>query len=295
MISRHCDPNDLAALAEGREPAGSDNLHAHLAQCRTCLATYAEAVRVAHRTAAGVPGETVPRTWLSEALAAGAKPQRANVGVPRRVWVPAVAVFVLALVWFVAPTNRSGELTGDQIGTISLALREQSVAGPVFPGVSPDQPDNPTVYRSGNSPADDVSAILRGQAGRRQSVPADPESAYWLAAGYLAAGQIGTATDLVRLARQTYPQDRRLLILDALAAYRRSELTRAESLLHQALDRDPTDDVARFDLAVILQDAGRTWEARQLLAAGAWPATELLSRRAQALRDTLHTAAGGRP
>ena len=44
-------------------------------------------------------------------------------------------------------------------------------------------------------------------------------------------------TDLVREARRNHPEDPRLLILDAVASYRRSDLGRAETLLREALDR----------------------------------------------------------
>lgn len=286
---QHIDANDLAALAEGRAPELAERTYAHLATCRTCLATYAEAVRMAHQAALGSqPPLRVPTDLLAAGLAAGEPVvRRPRFGLPRRVWVPAAMVTAAVLVWFVLPAPRSDPLSNQQITVISQALQTQSIAGPVFPDVAPLPAGAAPVYRSGAASSEAVVSLLHDVVADRRDLPTDPRTAYWLGAAYLSAGQIGTATDLIRVSRQTYPGDRRLLILDALAAYRRSDLAEAESRLRQALAADPTDAVARFDLAVVLHEADRTWEARQVLDAGVWDEASGLASRATSLRDTL--------
>lgn len=296
--SDHLDPNDLAALAEGAEVADAALLQAHLAGCRSCLATYAEAVRTAHRRAQRPDAFPVPADLLAAALAAGAPRRRPATVRPAWQWRPswqwrpalaatvATACVVLAVV--VLPDRQAGRLGDADIAAITVALRDQSVAGPLLPGVEAAHPgvDAP-VYRSGDDARPDLARALQAAARRQESSPRDPHQAYWLGAGYLSAGQMGAAVDVIRLARQAHPQDQRLLVLEGVAAYRASELARSESLLREALDRDPADAVARFDLAVVLADGGRVWEAQQVLAAGTWAADSEIARRAAAMADSL--------
>jgi predicted Zn-dependent protease len=140
------------------------------------------------------------------------------------------------------------------------------------------------VYRAGG--AGDLHRELEALALRRQQRPG-AETAFWLAAGYLAAGRVQSATDLVREARRRHPDDERLLLLDAVVSYRRSDLGRAETLLREVLVRQPGHQAARFDLALVLQETGRADEARRLLDAASWSDDAWLAGRAQALRDTL--------
>ena len=286
----HLDPNDLAALAEGAEVAGSALLQAHLAGCRSCLAAYAEAVRTAHRRAQQPDAFPVPADLLAAALAAGAPRRRPASARPGWQWRPALAATVatacVVLAVVVLPDRQAGRLGDADIAAITLALRDQSVDGPLLPGIEIAGVESP-VYRSGDGARPELARALQAAARRQGSSPRDPQQAYWLGAGYLSAGQLGAAVDVIRLARQAHPQDQRLLVLEGVAAYRASELARAESLLREALGRDPADAVARFDLAVVLADGGRVWEAQQVLAAGTWAADSEIARRAAAMADSL--------
>ncbi len=286
----HLDPNDLAALAEGAEAAGSADPHAHLAGCRSCLAAYAEAVRVAHLRAQHPGAFAVPPDLLGAALAAG-RPRRPVTARPARTWRPALAASaataVLVVAVALAPGRQSGNLGGDHIAAISALLRDQSAAGPLLPGVTESADGATPVYRSGGATTPDLDGALREAAKKHGASPRDPRQAYWLGAGYLGAGQLGTAVDVIRLARQAHPQDQPLLVLEGVAAYRASDLARAETLLREAVRRDAADAVARFDLAVVLADAGRAWEAQQVLASGTWPAGSEIARRAAAMADSL--------
>jgi hypothetical protein len=286
----HLDPNDLAALADGAEVAHSEALHAHLAGCRSCLAAYAEAVRAAHLRARRPDAFTVPAELLAAALAAGG-PRRRTAAAPTHRWRPALAAMaataVVGLAVALAPGWQAGRLDRADITAISALLRDQSAAGPLLPGVGTPAGGTTPVYRSGGASTADLGRALQEAASRHGSSPRDPRQAFWLGAGYLGVGQLGTAVDLIRLARQMHPQDQPLLVLEGVAAYRASELARAEVLLREALRREPADAVARFDLAVVLADAGRTWEAQQVLAAGTWPGGSEVARRVAAMADSL--------
>ncbi len=289
-MQNHLDPNDIAALADGREIPGTDVLQRHLAGCRSCLAAYAEAVRVAHLRAQRPDAFAVPPDLLAAALAAGRRPRRFVAAPPRR-WRPglaaATATAVLVLAVALAPGPHPGRLAPGDNAALGTLLWAQSAAGPLLPGAVASTAGAAPVYRSGSALVPTLDRALHEAATTRGRAPRDPQQAYWLGAGYLATGQLGTAVDLIRVARQAYPQDQALLVLDGVAAYRASDLARAEELLREAWRRDPGDTLARFDLAVVLADAGRSWEAQQVLAAGAWPVGTEIARRATAMADSL--------
>lgn len=284
----HPDWNDLAALAEGRTAAQADasaraDLQRHLAGCRRCAASYAEAVRLRTIEYAAPDLLAVPAELVAAAHAADPAGVRIQSRRPRLAAVLAgSAVAVLALVAVII--RPGGPTPPPELATIQAALLEQAPAGMVLPGISPAAESPQTVYRAGGG--DDLHRELEALALRRQQRPG-AETAFWLAAGYLAAGRLQSATDLVREARRSHPDDERLLLLDAVVSYRRSDLGRAETLLREVLVHQPGHQTARFDLALVLQETGRADEARRLLDAAPWPEDTWLAGRAQALRDTL--------
>jgi len=280
----HPDWNDLAALAEGRAPAGSADLHRHLAGCRSCAAAYAEAVRIATRLATAPESLAVPPHLA--AAARGASPATVTPSRRGRPWLRlggalagALALLVVALALRPEPAGGSRRFPA-----IHAAHVEQAPARIVLPDLTPAPGSPPVVYRDGG--AANLDAERDALASAYRDDPA-AETAFWLGAGYLAANRIEAATALVREARHRHPDDRRLQILDSLASYRRSDLGRAETLLREILVRDPRDPAARFDLALVLQELGRGAEARAVLDAGTWTGDPWLARRVDALRDTL--------
>jgi len=267
----HPDWNDLAALAEGRAPAGSADLHRHLAGCRSCAAAYAEAVRIATRLATAPESLAVPPHLA--AAARGASPATVTPSRRGRPWLRlggalagALALLVVALALRPEPAGGSRRFPA-----IHAAHVEQAPAGMVLPDLTPAPGSPPVVYRDGG--AANLAAALDALASAYRAAPAANRSA--------------AATALVREARHRHPDDRRLQILDSLASYRRSDLGRAETLLREILVRDPRDPAARFDLALVLQELGRGAEARAVLDAGTWTGDPWLARRVDALRDTL--------
>ena len=278
----HPDWNDLAALAEGKAPARAD-LQRHLAGCRRCTAAFAEAVRLRALELEAPQQLVVPPDLVAAAREAGPAGARARPRHARSSGILAGAtVAALALV---AIMVRPGE-TPPPPGLLAIqnALVEQAPAGMVLPGLSPAPDSRPTIYRDAGSA--DLHDELEALAAYRRQNPG-AESAFWLAAGYLADGRLQSATDLVREARRGHPEDLQLLILDAVVSYRRSDLGRAETLLREVLVRDPEQQQARFDLALVLQETGRGDEADALLESAAWRDDPWLADRVHALRDTL--------
>lgn len=282
----HPDWNDLAALAEGRHHADPD-IHRHLAGCRRCAAAYAEAVRGRSRELAAPDSLTVPPDLLQAALAVGPAGSRpSSRPAPRRVrlagvWGGAVLAMVVTVMVVGLP---GGPTPPPEFAAVRVALTDQAPAGMVLPGLAPAADSERTVYRDGaGADLDDALAAL----GRRHAGDPGPETAYWLASGYLAAGRLDAAVDVVRDARRHHPDDQDLLILDAAVSYRVSDLGRAETLLREVLVRDPGHAEARFDLAVVLQETGRGAEALRHLEDASWADGSWLARRAAAMRDTI--------
>ena len=278
----HPDWNDLAALAEGTEPATAD-LQRHLAGCRRCTAAYAEAVRLRTLELASPDSLYVSPSLIEAARQAGPAGQRPERRRPRLTGVLAgTSLAVLALVTIMFRPDAVPPPPA--YATVQAALLEQAPAGMVLPGLSPERGRDQAVYRDGGG--GDLSEELEILATRQRQDPG-ADTAFWLAAGYLAAGRLQSATDLVREARSHHPDDLRLLTLDAVTSYRRSDLGRAETLLREVLVRDPDHAAARFNLALVLQETGRSGEARRLLECNPWSDDPWLADRAAVLRDTL--------
>ena len=278
----HPDWNHLAALAEGHPVDGAEALHRHLAGCRRCAAAYAEAARMRARELEAPESLTVPADY--QALARDlAGSRRRTPGRRRLLGAVAGAALGLTLLVLVRPATMtdSPELTA-----VRRALHEQAPSGMVLPGLQPHPGTRPTLYRGAGPDGGDLAAeLLRLEQQHRQ----DPGSrqAFWLGAAQLAAGRLQAATDQVRAARRRHPGDLPLQLLDAVASYRRSDLGRAETLLREILVRRPDHREARFNLALVLQETGRTDEAARLLADIRWPAGSWLAGRVATLRDTL--------
>ena len=278
----HPDWNDLAALAEGNQSASVD-LQRHLASCRRCTAAYAEAVRLRTLELVAPASFEVAPAMIEAARQTGPAGQRRWSRRPRLTGVFAGATLA-ALALFAIMIRPGATPPPPAFAAIQAALLEQAPAGMVLPGLSPEQGRAQAIYRDGG--AGDLRKELEILANHQQQDPG-ADTSFWLAAGYLAAGRLQSATDLVREARRHHPDDLRLLTLDAVTSYRRSDLGRAETLLREVLVRDPDHAAARFNLALVLQETGCGGEARRLLERNPWADDPWLANRAAVLRDTL--------
>jgi len=263
--------------------AAAADLQRHLAGCRRCTAAYAEAVRLHTLELVAPASFEVAPAMIEAARQAGPAGQRRRPPRPRLTGILAGAS--LAALALVAIMIRPGPTPPPPaFAAVQVALLEQAPAGMVLPGLSPEQGRDQAIYRDGG--ASDLREELEILTLHQRQEPG-ADTSFWLAAGYLAAGRLQSAADLVREARGHHPDDLRLLTLDAVTSYRRSDLGRAETLLREVLVRDPDHAAARFNLALVLQETDHSSEARRLLEHNPWSDDPWLAERAAVLRDTL--------
>jgi len=309
----HLPWDKLAQLVDGHDTLTAAQWR-HLGRCRECIGAYTEAVRYRSAWLHEPQSFTVP-VDLQNAARAMAEPDSAidrarpaNYGrqglngggltsllsgmlAPRRALATAMTVTatiaLLAVILVVAlkqtPTREAAPLA-----PLRLAMVEASAAGMILPGVEAQELPSLPAYRTGLSIEDEgLRTALTDLAKRRSKEPENQDLAFWLVAGNLAAGQIDNAGVFARQASQAFPEDDRLPVLEAIIAYRRSELDRAEELLRAAILRDPDDGVARFNLAILLRERGGESEARRLLQRNLGTGTTVLDHRARAVLDSL--------
>jgi Flp pilus assembly protein TadD len=111
---------------------------------------------------------------------------------------------------------------------------------------------------------DAISSAIT-QLARAYREDAEPDVAHWLISGYLATGDVESAGIYAHDARVRFPDDSRFLVLDAIVAYRSSDMDRAERLLQTALGSDPNNGAALLNLALVQYETGRWDSARRTL------------------------------
>jgi tetratricopeptide (TPR) repeat protein len=256
----HIEIETLAALAEGRvgEPMATD-LAAHLAECRSCMAAYADAVRYASAWRA-TPGAFTPTPAMvreGERVAASRGSRRSLA----RRFAPVVGLAVLAaaagfVAWRMQPSVPVA---------LRAALERESSQSLVLPG-GESGADRQTPVQRGADGGDVVLEAAVSQAVRRyESGARSASAAYQAAAGLMISGNLDAARDYVTEGLAAHPDDRALGILSAALAFRNSDLAGAETALRGVLRRSPADDVATLDLAIVLAERGARAESRSLL------------------------------
>lgn len=278
--AEHPDWNTLAQLADQGPGAVSPAVLDHLVACSDCYAAWAEAARYrAQALQLGDAGFPVP----GDLAALGRK--LAKVEPVRRppvlAWVTGsvAVVMVLAVVFLSDGPRRSHHQ-----GLILTRLESESASGMVFPGVERLPESEATVYRSGADDSEILTRTLNEMAVQFAEDPTSVDEAFWLSAGYLAAGRLGLAGDIARNGLRRWPDDLRMLQIEAIVAYRLSDLEAAERALDRALVQAPTDSTILFNLALTWLETGRYQQARPLLAAlAASSSNTALSLRAAGL------------
>ena len=96
-------------------------------------------------------------------------------------------------------------------------------------------------------------------------LPAADRQELLRASGLVAAGRLDLAQLIVDEGLQRESENPSWPLLAAQIAYRRNDLTRAESLLRGILVRDPEASESRFNLGLLLAESGRTAEAAEVL------------------------------
>ena len=286
--NEHPDWNTLALLADQGPEAVSPAVLEHLATCSACMSAWAEAARYRDQALQlGEAGFPVPRDLAARARKlARPEPVRRR---PALAWGMGSLATAAALVAFLFIGGHGLRDLARQQDLIQTCLEKESASGMVFPGVARLPESDSAVYRSGDGNPRALTHALIEMAVRFTEDPSSPEEAFWLSAGYLATGRLGLAGDIARNGLRRWPGDLRILQIEAIVAYRLSDLDAAERALDLALAQAPNDSTSLFNLALTWLETGRSQQARPLLEAlAASSSNAALNLRAAELLDRLN-------
>jgi hypothetical protein len=289
----HIGADEVGQLLEGRlgEIERAEIL-AHLQTCRQCVEFYLDsAAEFGFQRVGDIPVWSTRKTKSPvglgmQAPAQGDAARVRGAGVERvsgpglragwKIRAGAVAVsivVVIAVLWYgagVLERSRFSRVSSEVLRPIQTAAGEFSRVGEVvLPGGESYIGESGPVFRSLNGRAEESLALsLKDLLGRFLGGSRSADVAYWLVAGYLSSGDVRTAAVYVRAARERFPDDPRLNVLDATVAYFRRDFARSESLLRDVVKAQPDDPlaaIAQINLALALRDQGKLTEAREIL------------------------------
>ena len=298
----HLGVDEIARLLEGRVgEIDRATILAHLETCRQCRELYLDsAVEVGFQRVDSPSYSSSKKTkelvGLGMKVPAGVNAaSRPRGGGPERVSAPgfwtgwriraaavaASVVFVVAAGWYGARVyrqNRVSVLGSEVLQPIQAAVGEFSRYNLiVLPGGEFYLDEDAPVPRSiGGSMNDPLSAHLRGLLDEFNGGSRSPDLAYWAVAGYLAIDDVRTASIYAARARERFPQDPRLQVLDGVVAYCDGDLSKAERLLREFVRSSPDEPasgprgdsltaIAQLNLALVLRDQRNLSEAREFL------------------------------
>jgi hypothetical protein len=274
MTELHLTDEQLAALVD--ESLGDSErsfLVEHLRVCETCHAAYRDTIRYRAILMADASVFRAPDAMI-ELARRMARPERISQPAPRFRWfaprlvagLSAAAVLTTAgVVWYTHHQPAQAPYS-EWVPTLKQAAASASADGSiVLPGLEEVVAATTSEHRSGFVQADEtISSALSGLTSAYRDNP-DPDVAHWLISGYLATGELETGRLYIQDARLRFPDDGRFLVLDAIVAYRMSDMARAETLLRAALEENPRDGAALLNLALVQYESGQMDSARRTL------------------------------
>jgi tetratricopeptide (TPR) repeat protein len=271
MTELHLTDSQLAALVdESLSDSERAFLVEHLRTCDACHDAYRDTVRyrsilLADSTVFRAPDPVVDLARRVAQPAAAVRAPRLRWFEPRLVagWTAAAVVVIAAAAWY---THRQPASYSEYLPTLKQAAASASADGSiVLPGVEEVVAATTAEHRTGFvQPDDAITDALAGLTKAYRDHP-DADVAHWLISGYLATGDVETGRLYIQDARLRFPSDTRFLVLDAIVAYRMSDMTRAENLLRTALDANPRDGAALLNLALVQYESGQWDSARRTL------------------------------
>lgn len=269
--SKHLSTAEIAILVDGNpEGAVPDKRRDHLAMCPECYAAYAEAVRDRLAHAAGDETAVAPEDWIAAATALGTDAHDRERGRrlafprlrPALIGVASVAAMIALVVWL-WPGAPSGSRAETEL---VAALMASSQAGMILPGGEGAADVQHPVYRGETAPASAaLSAAIDDATSAYLTAGSSVDLAVQVIGAEIAIGQIGNAQVMLEHARRRFPADQRLILLEAVIAYRQSDLAQAEELLRQVVAIDSECAAALFNLGFLLSELDRAAEARPYL------------------------------
>lgn len=282
---------DLAALAQCADGTLSESdatrVRMHLAECRSCMAAYTDAVRYRAAWLADSEAFRLDREFRQLAL----DPARGGASAPAPMrrrpqsWAVALGFAAAALAVSIAlirPGNPRPSL-GFTLGpAVSAAGARASARGLILPGAEAYADQIRPELRSGQDGSSLVLELeVKAAVDEYEHGTRGPEAAARAVAALLAAGEIEAARDYSRECLRRYPKAVPLLVFSADAGYRANDLGGAEELLRRARKIAPRDPIVALDLGLLLRERGRNAEAAQLLAEVAGDRLAPLAARAR--------------
>lgn len=291
----HLTEEQLAVLVEGSmDETELGLLREHLRACPPCREAYGDTLRYRGIWVSDASALKAPENLVVRARRVATTRTRSE----RRSWRPglvpalaAVAVIVSGVsLWRAEFSSRD---TGyvDLLRPVQVAVKNASSGGSiVIPGA--ETAATTAAYRSGFVPASEaIAEALNNLTVMYRDGSATPDVAHWLISGFLATGDLETASVYANDARVRYPGDSRFLVLDALVAYRSRDMARAERLLQTVLRDDPQNGAAMINLGLVQYELGQWDLARRTfeLARSRFAGSPLEMRAATLLSDLLNS------
>jgi tetratricopeptide (TPR) repeat protein len=273
MTELHLTDEQLAALAD--ESLGDSErafLVDHVRACEACHAAYRETIRYRAMVLADSSVFRAPDAMMALARRI-ARPEPATRPAPRFRWFEprlgaglavAAVVVIAGVAWYTH--HQSASPYGEWLPTLKQAAASASADGSiVLPGVEGVVAATTAEHRTGFvQPDETIASALSGLTDAYRRNP-EPDVAHWLISGYLATGDVDTGRLYIQDARLRFPDDTRFVVLDAIVAYRSSDMARAENLLRAALESNPHDGAALLNLALVQYESGQWDSARRTL------------------------------
>lgn len=284
--------NDIARLLGGRSgETERAKVVTHLRTCRRCREVYWDSaaeigfVKAGGAFSVGADDLTERGMQVPAQVDAANKARRSTAArtSERGFWgrwrfpaVAAASVVVVAAIGLqtgrMLQQSRLSQAAPEILQPIRTAVGDFSRAGEiVLPGGEAYIGQSGPVFRSLNGGADEsLARSLKRLLEEFLAGSRSPDVAYWLVAGYLSSNNIRTASIYAAAARERFPDDPRLNVLDAVVGYFDRDYVRSERLLRDVVKSrtsDPLAAVAQVNLAIVLRDQGKGSEAREILRA----------------------------
>lgn len=286
-MNAHLELSELAQCADGTlTEAEAARVREHLAECRSCMAAYVDAVRYRAAWLADPDAfhlESGDRRLARRVLRKGVLAhRRSRYRVPHlSVAVLVSAVVVVGSIAALRAMNAAPTLGFALSPAVLDATAQSSARGLVLPGAE-DHADRVRSESRSGPPASSLeldrevkSAIEGYESGSR-----GPDPGARVVAALLAAGEVETARAYARECLRQHPTAVPLLVFGADADYRANDLRGAEELLRAAAGRAPHDPLVALDLGLVLRRQGQDAEARRWLSRAAGSRLVPLATRA---------------
>lgn len=284
---RHLSDNEIARLVEGKHGRGTEDwIWLHLRSCGHCFTAYREAAvyrglwesdnhAFASTEDLVAAGLKVAGEGTSGRARQGARSRPGHIprlaGSLRYASAALVAAAAVLFMWLlIGDAGGPGQIAVDRsiIAPVKKAVEEVTRRGAfILPGGEEGiSAENGKHFRSGYVHLDDsLKRSLGSMFEAYQRGDYSEDLLYWLISGYVAAGQMKTAREIVGHTHKLGVEDSRIAIAEAIISFSFGDNTRSEQLLRKVVRADPGNCAARINLAVVLIEQDKTEEAQKIL------------------------------